>query len=185
MAERTEPVSPAAGPPVPVPPRLVEHVRLPDGRRVTLRPLLPGDELAYRRFTRTVSPRSQYYRFFTPRKELSEREIDHFLHVDFVDRYALVAVHGDDVVAVARFDREPGTDEAEVAFIVRDDFQRQGIAPRLLRLLAVPARRSGIACFTATVLPDNAPMLAVFAASGWQTARHFDGEEVSVVLTLA
>jgi RimJ/RimL family protein N-acetyltransferase len=179
----------------PRPPQIEEHVALPDGRRLLLRPLLVSDDRAYRLFVRTLSARSQYYRFFSPRRDLSEREIDHFLHVDYLDRLALVAVHRrgedgdgedeDEIVAVARYDRasaEP--DEAEVAFIVRDDFQGQGIAPRLLRLLAVVARRRGIRRFAATVLPDNQRMLKVFAASGWLTGRRLEDGIIVVSLDI-
>jgi GNAT superfamily N-acetyltransferase len=133
----------------------------------------------------TVSPRSQYYRFFSPRRSLSEQEIDHFLHVDHVDRVALVAIHGPEIVAVARYDRDtanPGA--AEVAFIVIDDFQRQGIAPRLLRHLATVARGNGMTHLVATVLPDNQPMLKVFAETGWVTSRRFEDGAIAVVMAI-
>jgi RimJ/RimL family protein N-acetyltransferase len=159
-----------------------ETIVLDDGRKLVVRPLLLSDEVAYRAFTQAVSPEATYYRFFSAKPHLTEREIDHFLRIDHVDREALVAVHGPDVVAVARYDRLAGTDTAEVAFIVRDDFQGHGLAPRLLRLLAAEARRHGIHRFHATVLPDNHPMLRVFARSGWQTNLWL--EDGAVALTL-
>jgi RimJ/RimL family protein N-acetyltransferase len=168
-----------APPPVDLP------VILRDGRRIRLRPLLVTDEPAYRRFVETVSPRSQYYRFFTPRRRLSEQEIDHFLRVDHADREALVATHDGEIVAVARYDRvaEDPT-AAEVAFIVRDDFQGQGIAPRLLRLLAGLAPAHGIRHLVATVLPDNTPMLKVFAATGWVGSRRFEDGAIAIDMAI-
>lgn len=59
-----------------------------------------------------------------------------FTHVDYVDRMALVAVLGEELVAVARYEREPGTDRAEVAFVVEDVHQGRGIATVLLEHLA-------------------------------------------------
>jgi RimJ/RimL family protein N-acetyltransferase len=176
------------------PPQIEQHVTLPDGRGILLRPLLVTDERAYRLFVATLSARSQYYRFFSARRDLTEREIDHFLHVDYVDRLALVAVHrpsdgeraGDgEIVAVSRYDRT-GDDPlaAEVAFIVRDDFQGRGIAPHLLRLMAVAAHRQGIRRFVATVLPDNVRMLKVFAATGWVTARRLEDGAIAVTLDI-
>ena len=173
--------------PVPrtAPPSVDVPVTLPDGRAIRLRPLLVSDEAAYRGFVATVSPRSQYYRFFTPRRVLTEREIDHFLHVDHLDRVALVATHGADIVAVARYDRDTEDPAAaEVAFIVRDDFQRQGIAPRLLHVLGEVARDNGIDRLLATVLPDNSAMLKVFAATGWVTGRHFQDGAIAVTMAL-
>jgi GNAT superfamily N-acetyltransferase len=167
------------------PPPLDEPVALPDGREIRLRALLPSDEPAYRGFVATVSARSQYYRFFSPRRSLSEQEIDHFLHVDHVDRVALVATDGPDIVAVARYDRDT-TDptKAEVAFIVRDDYQRQGITPRLLRHLATVARGNGMSHLVATVLPDNQAMLKVFAATGWVTSRRFEDGAIHIVMVI-
>jgi RimJ/RimL family protein N-acetyltransferase len=160
-------------------------VTLPDGRSIRIRPLLGSDEAAYRGFVATVSPRSQYYRFFTPRRVLTEREIDHFLHVDHTDREALVAVHGSDIVAVARYDRDSDDPAAaEVAFIVRDDFQRQGIAPRLLQVMAGLAGTRGIHRLHASVLPDNTGMLKVFANTDWVTSRRFEDGAIAVTMTL-
>jgi RimJ/RimL family protein N-acetyltransferase len=167
------------------PPHLDVTAVLPDGREVRLRPLLGTDEAAYRRFVSAVSPRSQYYRFFTPRRVLSEREIDHFLHVDHVSRVALIAVDNEEIVAVARYDRDAEDPlAAEVAFIVRDDFQGQGITPRMLHLLATVAHANGIRRLVATILPDNRPMLSVFAKTGWVTDRHFEDGAIHVTMAI-
>ena len=53
---------------------------------------------------------------------------------------ALVAELGDEIVAVARYDRTPGADEAEVAFTVQDDQQGRGLATIMLEHLAAVAR---------------------------------------------
>jgi GNAT superfamily N-acetyltransferase len=52
--------------------------------------------------------------------------------------------------------RATGTDtEAEVAVVVRDDFQRKGLGKHLLLTLADKARKVGVAYFTAWVASDN------------------------------
>jgi RimJ/RimL family protein N-acetyltransferase len=170
----------------PAPPDVDEPIVLSDGRRLRLRPLLPADEAAYRRFVASISMRSQYYRFFSPRRSLTEREIDRFLHMDQVDRLALVAVDDSgELVAVARYDRS-STDPAaaEVAFVVRDDHQGRGLGPVLLRHLASAAAPHGITRFEATVLPDNQPMLKVFARSGWLAHRRLEDGAITVTLDL-
>jgi GNAT superfamily N-acetyltransferase len=59
-------------------------------------------------------------------------------------------------VGVARFARSAVEDtEAEVAVVVRDDFQRKGLGKHLLMCLADEARRMGITHFSAWVLTDN------------------------------
>ena len=178
---------------------------LGDGRTVHLRPLVPDDDPAYRLFAASLSAESIYYRFFSPRNTLTEREIDHFLHVDYCDRFAVVAVDGDKIVGVGRYDRSlhappdpsatsttstTGTtiaanaDAAEVAFVVADDYQGHGIAGEMLRVLARAARRNGMSRFVASVLPDNHKMLQVFADSGWVVERHFEDGVIDIALAL-
>jgi RimJ/RimL family protein N-acetyltransferase len=161
---------------------LVEEVELRDGRQVRVRPLLVEDEPAYRHFVDTVSDEAQYYRFFSPRRALTEKEIAYFVHVDYHDRLALVATWGDEIVGIARYDRERDPGLAEVAFILLDDFQGFGLAGRFLRLLAEGARRNGIHRFVASVLPDNHKMLQVFVKSGMLVHRHFVDGVVEVTL---
>ena len=55
---------------------------------------------------------------------------------------------------------------AEIAFAVEEDFQRRGIASRLLQQLVDIARANGITRFEADVLAENTPMLAVLRNSG-------------------
>jgi GNAT superfamily N-acetyltransferase len=59
-------------------------------------------------------------------------------------------------VGVARFARSsPISNEAEVAVVVRDDFQRKGLGKYLLMVLAEKAREIGIEYFTAWVMSEN------------------------------
>ena len=75
---------------------------------------------------------------------------------------AFVALRDDVMVGVARYDRWPLRSEAEVAFFVDDAHRGRGMATVLLEYLAEAARRAGISAFTATVLPTNTRMVAVF-----------------------
>lgn len=160
---------------------------LRDGRRVLLRSIEPEDDAAYRAFGYGLSATSIYYRFFTPRQSLSEAEIDHFLHVDHVARYATAAVDEETgaIVGVGRYDRLDGSDEAEVAFIIADDYQNNGIATAMLTLLGRAARQAGITRLVAAVLPDNHKMLAVFNANEWLADRRFEDGVIQVDLDLA
>ena len=57
---------------------------------------------------------------------------------------------------------EADDDWAEVAFVVREDFQGMGIASHLLGMLEEIARENGYSGFMATVLRENAGMIHVF-----------------------
>ncbi len=159
-------------------------VVLADGGTVHVRPIRPDDAAALVAFHGRLSPESIYFRFFSPKPRLTDKEVEKFTTVDMVDRVALVAELGDDVIAVARYDRWPGRDEAEVAFTVDDAHHGRGIATLLLEHLAAIARSHGLRRFTAEVLPDNRPMLGVFRRAGFEVHNEFSGGVIDVAFDI-
>ena len=145
-----------------------------------IRPLTPADRDALAAFHRRQSPDSIYRRFFSPKPELSDTDLDHFTDVDMVDRVALVVESHGEFIAWSSYERWPGRNEAEAAFMVDDDHQGEGIATLMLEHLAAIARSNGIERFTAEVLADNRAMLAVFAKAGWPLQRRFDSGVVDL-----
>jgi GNAT superfamily N-acetyltransferase len=150
------------------------------GTRVLLRPIRPDDASRLVEFHRGLSPRSVYRRFFFVHPTLADAEVERFTEVDDVDRVALVAVIGGQLVGVGRYERAPGSMEAEVAFVVADDYQHHGLAPLLLDRLADVARRNGIAVFTAETLVENSDMMGVFLHSGFPVTTRSEFGTVSV-----
>ncbi|MEV6862594.1 GNAT family N-acetyltransferase [Streptosporangium subroseum] len=159
-------------------------VVLSDGGTAHLRPIRPADADRLRSFYSRLSDESIYFRFFGPRPRLSDREITWFTNVDYVDRVALIATIGTEMVAVIRYDRiEPG--EAEVAFLVEDAHQGRGVASVLLEHLAATAREQGISRFVADVLPANQKMMAVLKQVGYTAQSRFADGVVRMTLDLA
>ena len=122
-----------------------------------------------------LSEESVYLRYFSPHSRLSPREIDHATGVDHRDREALVALEGDQLIGVASYERQPGSDAAEVAFEVEDAHQGRGIGTVLFEALAATARTRGIRRFFAHVLPQNRRMLQLFRDVGLERAGAFRG----------
>ena len=160
-------------------------VVLADGGTVHVRPITPADAGRLQDFHSRLSPQTVYYRFFTPLPRLTEAQVRRFTTVDHVDRVALVAMLGDDIVAVARYDRLPETSEAEVAFVVRDDHQGRGLGSVLLEHLAAIAGERGLRRFVAEVLPDNRQMVRVFLDAGYQATRSYDEGVVRLSFPIA
>src|SRR4051812_16166976 len=110
---------------------------------------------------------------------LSDADLARFTTVDHVNRVALVATVGDDIVAVGRFDRiQPRT--AEVAFNVSDAHQGRGLGSVLLEHLAAAAREHGVHRFVAEVLPQNRRMLGVFRDAGYEVRHAYEDGVVSL-----
>lgn len=171
----------AGEPGTPSSPRDLEHdVVWSDGMSCRVRPIRPDDGHKLLAFHSHLSTRSAYLRFFTIHPELSAAEVERFTHVDFDDRLALVAERDGSLVAVARYDRVPDCGEAEVAFVVTDDYQHHGIGTMLLDDLAEAALRRGITTFVASTLAENSTMLGVFKHSGFDVTSSRDHETVSL-----
>lgn len=160
----------------PYPPGHEEDVVLKDGTPLHLRPIRPDDGPELLKLYDKLSNTSLYHRFFVvPPKDASKA--DYLAHVDYDNQFALVAVVGGDVVAVARYHRDLSRhDHAEVAFTVADALQGRGIGSLLLSRLAAIAREHGVAVFDAEVMADNTGMIRVFVRSGFSVSRRTEGE---------
>jgi acyl-CoA synthetase (NDP forming)/GNAT superfamily N-acetyltransferase len=177
---------------VPYPDHWEADVVLTDGGTAHIRPIRADDAGLLREFYARLSPESIYYRFFSPRPRLTDREVQHFTNVDYDDRVALIATIGDAMVAVVRYDRlhPAGAEEnarsetAEVAFLVEDAHQGRGLASVLLEHIAAAARERGIARFVADVLPENRRMSKVFREAGYKAEQRFEDGVLMLTLDL-
>ena len=154
-------------------------VVLRDGTVAHVRPITPDDAEGIRHFHSRQSAESIYLRFFAPLRELSERDIHRFTHVDHRDRVALVATLDGEIIGIGRYDRiDPGS--AEVAFNISDHYQGKGIGSVMLEHLAAIAQEMGINRFVAEVLPQNRKMLTVFKEAGYEVTHHIEDGVVEV-----
>jgi RimJ/RimL family protein N-acetyltransferase len=158
------------------------------GGRFTIRALKPDDRAELVAASGRASKQSLFRRFFAAKRSFTEKEIAFFVNVDFVNHVALVAViEGNGrpmIVGGGRYIMsEP--ERAEVAFVVIDGYQGQGIGAALMRHLATIARQAGLKEFVAEVLPENIPMLKVFEKSGLCLSTKRESGVVHVVLELS
>ncbi len=162
-------------------------VVLRDGSTARVRPIRPDDSKMLDAFHRRQSQESVYFRFFRYRPELSDKELSYFTTIDYDARMAFVALVGDTLVAVARYEswnspHHPGKRVGEVAFFTDDAHHGKGLATLLLEYLAAAARQNGMDRFTATVLPANFNMLRVFRKAGFDVSTRFEDGAIEVDL---
>jgi RimJ/RimL family protein N-acetyltransferase len=162
--------------------------RLRDGRPIEIRALRPDDRAAMLAAIGRTSTQSLQRRFFAPKKGFSEQEMAFFLNIDFDNHVALVAeIDEDGHPAIAGSGRyivvQPG--KAEIAFMVIDAYQRQGIGTVLMRHLVALARDAGLKELVAEVLPENTPMLTVFKKFGFRPGSKREPQVVHLALLLA
>jgi len=147
-------------------------IELRDGTKLQLRPIVPEDEPLLHEAVAAMSERTVYFRFFSPIKRMSDALAHRLAVVDYNDRFAIVATtrkpNGKErIVGVARYDRAGGTDVAEVAVAVIDEFQRRSLGSVLLTELARVGRAHEIKTFSLIVLPENSEMLGLLRKMGW------------------
>ena len=163
----------------------VEPLR--DGSQIEIRAFAPEDRPALIAAVGEVGPRSRYLRFFTLKREFSEREREFFLNIDFDQHVALVAVAEEagqkHLVGAGRYvGVEPG--KAEVAFTVIDRCQGQGIGKALVRHLVIVAREAGLHELVAEVLPENRSMLHLFQKCGLPVSVVSEPDVVHITMRL-
>ncbi len=144
---------------------------LRDRRTITIRAQRPQDLDGWRAALARTSAETLHFRFFAVKREVSEKEADYFLDIDFVKHVALVAVANDagqpTIVGGGRYVVvQPG--QAEVAFAIIDAYQSLGIGSALMCHLATLGREAGLRELIAEVLSENVPMLNVFEPAASQ-----------------
>ncbi|HEX5615089.1 MAG TPA: GNAT family N-acetyltransferase [Acidimicrobiia bacterium] len=149
------------------------------------RPLEPSDRPAVRAMLDRSSPTSVFRRFFTLLPRDDDLVLRPILDVDHDAHEELVAVVGDQIVALAGYFRsrqDPTT--ADVAVIVEDAWQGFGLGRTLFGALGKVAWRRGITRFSGTILADNRPAIEFLRALAPELTLERDGAEVHFTVPL-
>jgi len=143
-------------------------------RGIHVRPIEPEDFERERAFVDGLSPRTAYQRLMSARKP-SDEELRRWTDIDRSREGAMVAtvfVDGlERQVGVARYVIEGADEEAEIAIVIADDWQGQGLGGRLLTALIDLARQSGIRRLVGSTLSENRGMLALARRFGFTLSK--------------
>jgi acetyltransferase len=164
---------------------------LPNGLQLLIRATELHDDLAGA-VQRKTSPTSFFYRFLRPKHYLTDEEIASLRNCDFVRQVALIGLVRLNlrmgIVAGARY-WVTGPDEAEITFMVADDYQKQGIGTAMLNHLCSIARQAGLKRLYALAIPDNEGALRLLNKLGFPCETQSDPAQrmmhVTVHLTSA
>ena len=145
------------------------------GIEVLLRPVKISDEPLLKDFFYSLSDKSLYRRFVSTRQDMPHDRLQEFVVIDYTKEMVILAVlpHGDKEVlaGVGQYGINEGTHTAEVAFVVKDEYQNKGIGTELLNYMTQLAKRQGLHGFMAEVLAENKPMMHVFEEAGFDIER--------------
>ena len=147
------------------------------GLNIFLRPVKITDESMLKDFFYDLSEDSMYMRFFSARKDMPHKRLQDYVAVDYSKKMEILAViaekdmEKETIIGLGQYELNPDKYMAEVALVVKDKFQGQGVGKELLRYLAYLARRQGLLGFTGEVLVENSPMVNLFEKMGFDTEK--------------
>jgi acyl-CoA hydrolase/RimJ/RimL family protein N-acetyltransferase len=148
------------------------------GIEMLLRPVRISDEPLLKGFFYSLSDRSTYRRFISARKDMPHERLQEFVVIDYTTEMVILAVLPEEeretVIGVGQYGIDAQTHTAEVALVVRDDYQSRGVGTEILSYLAYLAKRAGLLGFTAEVLIENQAMMHVFEQAGFHTERRLE-----------
>jgi acetyltransferase len=159
----------------PYPAQHVGTWKMKNGVEVTIRPIRPEDEPLMIEFHSRLSDRTVYLRYFQPLKLTQRTAHERLTRICFIDydrEMALVAEYNDpekgpSVIGVGRLSKLHGREDAEVAVLIRDDFQHQGLGTELVRRLMLIAKEEKLKYVHSTMLGINREMRAICTRLGF------------------
>jgi acetyltransferase len=177
----------------PYPSQYISQFTMRDGVEVMLRPIRPEDEPLMSKFHETLSDDSVYTRYFSSLSLSSRVTHERLVRICFVDYdrvMALVVDHKDEVtgqhriLGVGRLIKMHTKNEAELAILVSDQCQKQGLGSELLRRIVQIARDEQLSSISAEILRVNPTAQRVFKKVGFRLRTLADSSSISALLDL-
>src|SRR5579883_2403581 len=177
----------------PYPVKYVQPGRMKNGEAIVFRPIRPEDEPLLVRLHQALSERTVYLRYFQPLK-LSQRtaheRLTRICFVDYDREMVLAAEHKKEdgqpeIIAIGRLSKlRGGGNDAELAVLVDDRYQGQGLGTQLLQRLLQVGRDEQLSRISADILADNYAMQKVCTQVGFRIERTDDPTVVKAEIQL-
>jgi acetyltransferase len=154
----------------PYPSEYIKSVSLKNGAPLTVRPIRPDDEALIVRFHQDLSQetvRQRYLKAVHYEERIAHDRLIRICFNDYDREIALVAIHAQEVVGVARLTKLQSGKEASFALVVKDAFQNQGVGSRLMEQLLAVAHAEKIELLAASLLEENFQMQKLLKRLGF------------------
>jgi acetyltransferase len=178
----------------PYPDRYVSAFQLSNGSVVCIRPIRPEDEPAMVKFHKRLSDSTVYMRylgFLRLEQRIAHERLTSICFVNYDREMALVAERSayqtgeNEIVAVGRLTKSHGRNDAEVAVLVQDDFQRLGLGSELLRRLVGVARDEKLDRVFGVMGASNAVMQRIAARAGFHIVGPTEDDLIAASIELS
>ena len=161
------------------PAHLETYKKSKTGLEIYLRPVRIHDEPLLKDFFYYL-----YQRFISSRKNIFQEHLQRFVVIDYTKDMIILALitekEKEKIVGMGQYSLDEKTNNAEVALVVRDDYQNQRIGGELLSYLTYLAKKQGLFGFTAEVLPENYSMIHLFNKMDYDIEKKISREVVKL-----
>ncbi len=165
----------------PYPTKYEDVYKLQNGRKVLLRPIKPEDEPLWLETLQNLSEESLRYRFFQVIKDIPHEVRVRYCNIDYDREIAIVAELVDEgrkkIIGVIRLNIEPHRKTGEIALIVADPWQNQGLGGKLVDHMSEICRDKKLGAIYAEVLAENHKAMELAKKKGFTLAPS-NGETV-------
>lgn len=165
-----------------------------NNKPVIIRPITARDESRMIKFHKTLSDQSVYSRYFSYMKLSTRISHDRLLRICSMDpknEMVLVALcrkpecRKREILAVGRLSKIPRSLDAEMAILVGDQHQGNGLGTEVMNRLLHSAHRAGLMHVIAEVLPDNTVMQRINRKLDFPVRSEFRDGTVRAIFTLS
>jgi acetyltransferase len=163
----------------PYPKKYETSWKLKDGQEVLLRPIKPEDEPMWLEMFQSFSEESIRYRFFQLLKDTPHEVRVRYCNIDYDREIAIVAELDEKdykrILGVGRLSIEPDGKTGELAFIIGDQWQGQGLGTKVVDFVLEIAKEMHIEAIYAIMLSDNHRALNLTKKMGFKHEYLADG----------
>jgi len=170
-----------------------EPWQMRDGRTVKIRPIRPEDEAMMVEFHKSLSEHTVYLRYFYYMKlsvRTAHERLARICSIDPKREMVIVAVlqnsEGEEnvITAVGRLNRYENSNDAEIAALVSDEYQGQGLGSELLNRLLHIGHEAKLDRIYSEILPENRIMQAVNEKLDFPCRHYVEDEMVKAVFEM-
>ena len=155
----------------PYPSHLTTQWTQPDGSVVIIRPIKPEDADLVVDFVHRLSPETKYLRFMNTLRELPPAMVARLTQIDYDREMAFIATGEEEgeerELGVCRYAVNPDGETCEFAIVVADNWQKKGLARKLMGVLIETARNKGLDAMHGVFLANNERMLKFVQSLGF------------------
>jgi acetyltransferase len=171
----------------PYPDQYIDVFKLREGPSAVIRPIRPEDEPLMEELMRTSSEQTLMMRFFRKMSDMTHEQLTRYCHVDYDREISFVAIIRDNgrdrIIGEVRMSKLPDQENAEMAVVVGDSWQGQGIGKALCMQCLKIAKEIGIKKMWMEILQMNSRMLYRAEKMGFRKVSS-DEDSVKVLLEL-